>query len=76
MTAESVLPEVLHVWAIYLQASEEARRRGDSRSGFPEYQEMLIAASQPSQVSLRPTFAVSLSGRGTQSGRSGWLNSR
>jgi len=33
MTAESVAPEVLHPWAIYLQASEEARRRGDRRTG-------------------------------------------
>jgi Clp amino terminal domain, pathogenicity island component len=33
MTTESVVPEMLHVWAIYLQASEEARRRGDRRTG-------------------------------------------
>ena len=33
MTAESATPEVLHVWAIYLQASEEARTRGDRRTG-------------------------------------------
>jgi ATP-dependent Clp protease ATP-binding subunit ClpA len=33
MTTESVVPEVLHVWAIHLQASEEARRRGDRRIG-------------------------------------------
>jgi hypothetical protein len=33
MTTEPVVPEVLHVWAIYLQASEEARRRGDRRTG-------------------------------------------
>jgi hypothetical protein len=33
MTAESVVPETLHAWAIYLQASEEARRRGDRRTG-------------------------------------------
>jgi len=33
MTTESVAPEVLHPWAIYLQASEEARRRGDRRTG-------------------------------------------
>jgi hypothetical protein len=33
MTTESAAPEVLHVWAIYLQASEEARRRGDRRTG-------------------------------------------
>ena len=33
MTAEPVEPETLHAWAIYLQASEEARRRGDRRTG-------------------------------------------
>src|SRR6202044_2816022 len=33
MTAESVAPETLHAWAIYLQAGEEARRRGDRRTG-------------------------------------------
>jgi DNA-binding transcriptional MerR regulator len=33
MTTESVVPEALHVWAICLRASEEARRRGDRRYG-------------------------------------------
>jgi hypothetical protein len=33
MTTERVAPETLHAWAIYLQASEEARRRGDRRVG-------------------------------------------
>jgi formate dehydrogenase maturation protein FdhE len=33
MTTESAVPEVLHPWAIYLRASEEARRRGDRRTG-------------------------------------------
>ena len=33
MTTESVAPEALHVWTIYMQASEEARRRGDRRVG-------------------------------------------
>ncbi|SOD73112.1 ClpA/ClpB-like protein [Jatrophihabitans sp. GAS493] len=33
MTIESVAPEVRHVWGIYLRASEEARRRGDRRTG-------------------------------------------
>lgn len=33
MTAESTAPEVHHAWAIYLRASEEARRRGDRRTG-------------------------------------------
>jgi ATP-dependent Clp protease ATP-binding subunit ClpA len=33
MTTESIAPEAVHVWHIYLQASEEARRRGDRRTG-------------------------------------------
>jgi Clp amino terminal domain, pathogenicity island component len=33
VTAESVGPDVHHPWAIYLRASEEARRRGDRRTG-------------------------------------------
>ncbi|HET9079676.1 MAG TPA: Clp protease N-terminal domain-containing protein [Trebonia sp.] len=33
MTSEPVVPEMLHGWAIYLRASEEARRRGDRRTG-------------------------------------------
>ena len=33
MTAESAAPEVLHAWNLYLRASEEARRRGDRRTG-------------------------------------------
>jgi hypothetical protein len=33
MTTESVAPETLHAWAICLQATEEARRRGDRRYG-------------------------------------------
>jgi hypothetical protein len=33
MTTEPVAPEALHAWAIYLRASEEARRRGDRRTG-------------------------------------------
>ncbi len=33
MTTGSVAPEMLHAWAICLQASEEARRRGDRRIG-------------------------------------------
>ncbi len=33
MTIESAAPEVLHGWAIYLHAGEEARRRGDRRTG-------------------------------------------
>jgi hypothetical protein len=33
VTTEAAIPQTLHAWAIYLQASEEARRRGDRRTG-------------------------------------------
>jgi hypothetical protein len=33
MTTESASPEMLHPWAVYLRACEEARRRGDRRTG-------------------------------------------
>jgi len=33
VTTESVAPGTLHPWAVYLQAGEEARRRGDRRTG-------------------------------------------
>ncbi len=33
MTTESVAPTVLHPWSIYMRASEEARSRGDRRTG-------------------------------------------
>ncbi len=33
MTTEPAVPEALHAWAVYLRASEEARRRGDRRTG-------------------------------------------
>jgi len=33
MTTEAAAPEVLHAWNLYLRASEEARRRGDRRTG-------------------------------------------
>jgi len=33
MTTESAAPEMLHAWNFYLRASEEARRRGDRRTG-------------------------------------------
>jgi Clp amino terminal domain, pathogenicity island component len=33
MTTESATAETLHAWAVYLRASEEARRRGDRRTG-------------------------------------------
>jgi ATP-dependent Clp protease ATP-binding subunit ClpA len=33
MTTESVVPGVIHPWTIFMRASEEARRRGDRRTG-------------------------------------------
>jgi Clp amino terminal domain, pathogenicity island component len=33
MTTQPATPETLHAWAVYLRASEEARRRGDRRTG-------------------------------------------
>ncbi|HWE56981.1 MAG TPA: Clp protease N-terminal domain-containing protein [Acidimicrobiales bacterium] len=33
MTTRSAAPGTIHVWAVYLRASEEARRRGDRRTG-------------------------------------------
>jgi hypothetical protein len=33
MTTEPIAPVTLHAWAICLQAGEEARRRGDRRTG-------------------------------------------
>jgi Clp amino terminal domain, pathogenicity island component len=47
MTTESVVPETLHAWAIYLQASEEARSRGDRRTGTDH---LLLALLEDSSV--------------------------
>ena len=33
MTTEPVAPGTLHAWDLYMRASEEARRRGDRRTG-------------------------------------------
>jgi len=46
MTTGSAAPEVLHAWAIYLQASEEARRRGDRRTGTDHV--LLVLFEDPS----------------------------
>lgn len=55
MTTESVVPEVRHVWAIYLQASEEARHRGDRRTGTDH---LLLALLEDS--SIEAVLGVSL----------------
>ena len=55
MTTESFAPEVVHVWTIYLRASEEARRRGDRRSGTDH---LLLALFE--DPSLEAVLGVSL----------------
>jgi hypothetical protein len=49
MTTESVAPVVHHAWAIYLQASEEARRRGDRRTGTDH---LLLALLEDSSIEV------------------------
>ncbi len=49
MTTESVVPEVLHPWAIYLRACEEARRRGDRRTGTDH---MLLALLEDPSINV------------------------
>jgi Clp amino terminal domain, pathogenicity island component len=48
MTAapESAAPEALHAWGLYLRASEEARRRGDRRTGTDHL--LLALLAEPS----------------------------
>jgi Clp amino terminal domain, pathogenicity island component len=55
MTTESAAPEALHGWAIYLRAGEEARRRGDRRSGTDH---LLLALLE--DPSLEALLGVSL----------------
>ncbi len=55
MTTESVVAEVLHPWAIYLRASEEARRRGDRRTGADH---LLLAVLE--DPSIEAVLGVSL----------------
>jgi hypothetical protein len=47
MTTESVAPEKLHAWAVYLRAGEEARRRGDRRVGTDH---LLLALLEDSSI--------------------------
>jgi hypothetical protein len=55
MTTESVAPDTLHAWGIYLRASEEARRRGDRRTGTDH---LLLALFEDS--SIEAVLGVSL----------------
>ena len=49
MTTETVASETLHAWGIYLQASEEARRRGDRRTGTDH---LLLALFEDPSIEL------------------------
>jgi Clp amino terminal domain, pathogenicity island component len=78
MTAESVAPETLHAWAICLQASEEARRRGDRRTGTdhvllalledPSIEAVLGASLQQARQALESLDDEALVGLGLGSG--------
>ena len=50
MTTHSNAPETLHAWSIFLQASEEARRRGDRRVGTDHI--VLALCADPSMEDL------------------------
>jgi hypothetical protein len=50
MTVEPVAPETLHGWAIYLQAGEEGRSRGDRRTGTDHV--LLALLEEPSVEAL------------------------
>ena len=56
MSPDPVATEVLHPWAIYLLASEEARRRGDRRTGTDH----LLVALLQEDPSLEVDLGVSL----------------
>jgi Clp amino terminal domain, pathogenicity island component len=49
MTTEAVASETLHPWGIYLRASEEARRRGDHRTGTDH---LLLALFEDRSIEL------------------------
>ena len=78
MTTESVAPEVLHIWAFYLRASEEARRRGDRRTGTehlllslledPSIEVMLGASLQQAREALETLDFEALGSLGLGSG--------
>ena len=62
MTTAPVTPESLHACAIYLQASEEARRRGDRRTGTDHILLALFEDPEPAWVSWRLPY-LDFSGR-------------
>jgi hypothetical protein len=78
VTTESVAPGTLHAWAIYLQASEEARRRGDRRTGTdhillalfedPSTEDMLGVSLRQARQSLESLDQEALGALGLGSG--------
>src|SRR6478672_3104070 len=78
MTTESVVPEVLHPWTIYLRASAEARRRGDRRTGTdhvllglledPSIEAVLGVSLQQARQALESLDQEALSALGLGSG--------
>jgi Clp amino terminal domain, pathogenicity island component len=78
MTTESVAPEMIHAWAIYLQAGEEARRQGDRRIGtdhlvlalleYPSIEEVLGVSLRQARVTLESLDHEALATLGLGSG--------
>ncbi len=78
MTTESVVPEMLHVWAITMRAGEEARRRGDRRTGTdhvllalledPSIEDVLGVSLQQARQGLESLDHEALSALGMGSG--------
>ena len=78
MTTEYVVPETLHGWAIYLRASEEARRRGDRRTGtdhvllslleHPSIEVLLGVSLQQARLALESLDQEALGALGLGSG--------
>ena len=76
--SESAAPEALHAWAIYLRASEEARRRGDRRTGTdhillalledPSAEGVLGASLQQARQALESLDHEALGALGLESG--------
>jgi Clp amino terminal domain, pathogenicity island component len=51
MTAQSAEPQTLHAWNLYLRASEEARSRGDRRTGT-DHLLLALLADPPIEAAL------------------------
>ena len=86
--SESAAPEMLHAWGLYLQASEEARRRGDRRAGTdhlllalledPSAEAVLGVSLQQARQALESLDHEALGGPGPGAGhrRSGTADAR